>query len=201
MPRHAQPCHSANIPPMNTRRRFVATTLGVPLLGLLGTLAGPAAAAAAVAKETTWEELIPKDWDPMKDLRIGNIGLVPEGSSKERDMMRQMREVWDNAPTVARMDGASVRLPGYVVPLEEVKGELKEFLLVPYFGACIHSPPPPSNQVVHVLATEPLKGFRTMDTVWVSGTLKINRQDSAMGVSSYQIKGPTVEPYVAKARR
>lgn len=187
----------------STRRRLV---LALPVASLLGALlasgarATPAAAAAA-AKETTWEELMPKDWDPMKDLRIGNIGLVPEGSAKERDMMRQMREVWDNAPTVAKMDGANVRLPGYVVPLEEVKGELKEFLLVPYFGACIHSPPPPSNQVVHVVATEPLKGFRTMDTVWVSGTLKINRQDSVMGVSSYQIKGPTVEPYVAQPRR
>jgi uncharacterized protein len=186
---------------MITRRHFVANTLSAPLAGLLGLGCIAAAGPAAAQKETTWEELIPKDWDPMKNLSVGNIGLVPEGSAKERDMMRQMREVWDNAPTVARMDGASVRLPGYVVPLEEVNGGLKEFLLVPYFGACIHSPPPPSNQVVHVLASEPLKGFRTMDTVWVSGTLKINRQDSAMGASSYQIKGPTVEPYVAKARR
>ena len=71
-----------------------------------------------------------------------------------------------------------MRLPGYVVPLEEVKGELKEFLLVPYFGACIHSPPPPANQIVHVTSRTPLKGWRTMDAVWVNGTLKAARSES-----------------------
>jgi hypothetical protein len=115
-------------------------------------------------------------------------------------MMRRLREVWDNAPTNPKMDGVRVRLPGYVVPLEEVKGELKEFLLVPYFGACIHSPPPPANQIVHVVSAQPLKGWRTMDAVWVNGTLKAARSDSAMGASAYVIQNPVVERYVPKPR-
>jgi hypothetical protein len=115
-------------------------------------------------------------------------------------MMRRMRELWDNAPTNPKMSGARVRLPGYVVPLEEVKGELKEFLLVPYFGACIHSPPPPANQIVHVKAQAPLKGWRTMDAVWVSGTLQAARADTAMGASGYLIADPVVERYVFKPR-
>jgi hypothetical protein len=93
-----------------------------------------------------------------------------------------------------------VRLPGYVVPLEEVKGELKEFLLVPYFGACIHSPPPPANQIVHVVSSTPLKGWRTMDAVWVNGTLNAARGDTAMGASGYRIADPVVERYVMKPR-
>ena len=176
---------------MLRRRLLLATALTLPLsLGAQGT----------APKETTWEELMPKDWDPMKDLRMGDAGLVPEGSVKERNLMRQMRELWDNAPTNPKMDGARVRLPGYVVPLEEVKGELKEFLLVPYFGACIHSPPPPANQIVHVRASTPLKGWRTMDAVWVNGTLKATRSDSAMGASGYSIDDPVVERYVPKPR-
>ncbi|MBS1178768.1 MAG: hypothetical protein H6R06_3180 [Proteobacteria bacterium] len=179
-----------------TRRRLIALALAAPLLATLGRTraAGPA------PKETSWEELMPKDWDPMKDLRMGDAGLVPEGSVKERNLMRQMREVWDNAPTNPKIDGALVRLPGYVVPLEEVKGELQEFLLVPYFGACIHSPPPPANQIVHVRASTPLKGWRTMDAVWVNGTLKATRSDSAMGASGYSIDDPVVERYVPKPR-
>ena len=179
-----------------TRRRLIALALAAPLLATLGRTraAGPA------PKETSWEELMPKDWDPMKDLRMGDAGLVPEGSVKERNLMRQMREVWDNAPTNPKIDGALVRLPGYVVPLEEVKGELQEFLLVPYFGACIHSPPPPANQIVHVKSGTPLKGWRTMDAVWVNGTLKATRSDSAMGASSYSIDDPVVERYVPKPR-
>lgn len=168
-------------------------------------LAAAAALAAAPAwpqppKETTWEELIPKDWDPFKKLRLGDAGALADGSQRANEMLREMREIWDNAPTVPAMDGRAVRLPGYIVPLEEVKGELKEFLLVPYFGACIHSPPPPANQIVHVVAAQPVKGFRTMDAVWVSGTLRIARSDSAMGASGYTIGDPAVERYVPKAR-
>jgi hypothetical protein len=181
---------------MTPRRRLIATALAVPLLGRLGL----ARAADPAPKETSWEELMPKDWDPMKELRAGDLGLVQEGSVKERNMMRQMREIWDNAPTNPKMDGARVRLPGYVVPLEEVKGELKEFLLVPYFGACIHSPPPPANQIVHVVSSTPLKGWRTMDAVWVNGTLKSSRADTAMGASGYLIADPVVERYVPKPR-
>jgi hypothetical protein len=146
------------------------------------------------AEGTSWADLMPKDWDPMKDLRGGAAAMVPEGSAKERDLMRQMREIWDNAPTNPKMDGAQVRLPGYVVPLEGPREELKEFLLVPYFGACIHSPPPPSNQIVLVSSRQPLK-VRTMDAVWVTGTLHAARSDSSMGVSSYRIQDPAVEPY------
>jgi uncharacterized protein len=184
--------------PLPARRRLLTLPL-TALLALFGT--GAATAQPTPAAATPWENLMPKDWDPTKEFRAGDAALVPEGSVKERNLMRQMREIWDNAPTNPKMDGAQVRLPGYVVPLEEVKGELKEFLLVPYFGACVHSPPPPSNQIVHVIASPPLKGVRTMDAVWVSGTLTVQRTDSAMGVSSYQIKAPAVEAYVFKERR
>jgi hypothetical protein len=181
---------------MTRRRQLIAAALAAPVLGALGR----AIASDPAAKETSWEELMPKDWDPMKEFRAGDVGLVQEGSVKERNMMRQMRELWDNAPTNPKMDGARVRLPGYVVPLEEVKGELKEFLLVPYFGACIHSPPPPANQIVHVTSSTPLKGWRTMDAVWVNGTLKAARADTAMGASGYLIADPVVERYVMKPR-
>jgi hypothetical protein len=177
------------------RRSFLALAAAGAWLAAL-----PPAQAADAPKETSWEDLMPKDWDPMKDLRGLDAGMVAEGSVKERSLMRQMREIWDNAPTNPKMDGMRVRLPGYVVPLEEVKGDLKEFLLVPYFGACIHSPPPPANQIVHVASGTPLKGWRTMDAVWVSGTLKATRSDSAMGASAYVIQDPVVERYVPKAR-
>jgi uncharacterized protein len=173
------------------RRPFIAALLAAPLCALANDTA---------PKETLWEDLMPKDWDPMKEFNVGNAAVVQEGSVQERNLMRRMREVWDNAPTNPKMDGARVRLPGYVVPLEEVKGELKEFLLVPYFGACIHSPPPPANQIVHVTSALPLKGWRTMDAVWVNGTLQAARSDSAMGASAYLIHNPVVERYVPRAR-
>jgi hypothetical protein len=93
------------------------------------------------------------------------------------------------------LEGQSVRLPGFVVPLEESREGLKEFLLVPYFGACIHSPPPPANQIVHVLPRTPARDVRSMDAVWISGTLRQVKTDSYMGVSSYRMEALRVEPY------
>jgi hypothetical protein len=90
-------------------------------------------------------------------------------------------------------------LPGYVVPLEESAQGMKEFLLVPYFGACIHTPPPPANQIVHVFSAKPVEGFHSMDTVWVVGTLKTERAESDMGRSGYRIDAIAVERYVRPA--
>jgi len=109
-----------------------------------------------------------------------------------------MRAVWDNAPVNVALDGTAARLSGFVVPLDNTQGGIREFLLVPYFGACIHTPPPPANQIVHVIASDTVKGLHAMDTVRVSGLLKAARYSSAdMGVSGYEIKSASVEPFVA----
>ncbi len=59
-------------------------------------------------------------------------------------------------PVVAALDGQRVQIGGYVVPLDFDATTVKEFLLVPFVGACIHVPPPPANQIVYVKAE---KGF------------------------------------------
>ncbi len=110
-----------------------------------------------------------------------------------------MRELWDNAPVNPKLEDQAVRLPGYVVPLDDATTGLKEFLLVPYFGACIHTPPPPANQIVHVVPRSAAK-FRSMDTVWVSGTLKAVKSDTAMGASGYRLDAVIVEAYVDKPK-
>src|SRR5512139_3523363 len=119
-------------------------------LGPTGAMAQKAAATQGAPRTATWEELVPKDWDPMKSFRELDVATVREGSAREQALMRELRESWDNAPTRSELNGAKIRLPGYVVPLEMGEGgRLSQFLLVPYFGACIHTPPPPANQIVH----------------------------------------------------
>jgi len=162
-------------------------------------LAASGAAKPTVAgsyREITWEDLVPKDWDPTKEFKQGNIGLMKDGDPRATEMLKRMREVWNNAPTNNELDGVAVRLPGYLVPLDESSNGIKEFLLVPYFGACIHTPPPPANQIILVQPQEPAKGYRSMDTVWISGTLKTLRSDSYMGSSGYRMDAAIVEPYV-----
>ncbi len=183
----------------NTRRSSLLAAASLVISGLLHVPDTLAADKTATFRTATWEELVPKDWDPLKQFRDKNAALIPEGGVRELALMREMREIWDNAPTRSELNGVKLKLPGFVVPLEQSRGEIKEFLLVPYFGACIHSPPPPANQIVYVVLSTP-KPLRTMDTVWVSGTMKTTRQDSPWGMSGYSMDGSAVEPYRAPAR-
>ncbi|MBQ0960257.1 DUF3299 domain-containing protein [Ideonella sp. 4Y11] len=179
---------------VHPRRRAV-------LIATAAGLAGHRAWAQGSAPRTlAWSELVPKDWDPFKGQRNRDPAKVREGSANELAMMREMRTVWDNAPTRADLEGARIRLPGYVVPLDnQPGGKIGEFLLVPYFGACIHSPPPPANQIVHVRLKTPAV-WHAMDTVWVTGALATERSNTDMGVSGYALAAELVEPYKAPAR-
>ena len=145
-----------------------------------------------------WDQLIPAGWDPYKDLKALNLESLKDNDPKADEALKKMRKMWDNAPINPLILGQSVRLPGYLVPLEELPAGVKEFLLVPYFGACVHTPPPPANQIVHVLLNKPVKRFRLMDTVWVSGALSATKTDSHMGVASYRIDAKEVMPYSEK---
>jgi len=191
---------------MNMRALLIGliVTASVVLVGALtaGSAFVPALAQTVPSsfRVISWDALAPKDWDPLKQYRDSNVGLLMDGDPKLDQMMRDMRAAWDNAPTVSAMNGAAVKLAGYVVPLDEAKGGLKEFLLVPYFGACIHTPPPPANQIIHVISKNPVKGFRTMDTVWVSGTLSTRRQESMMGTSGYRMDAVIVDRYAPPSR-
>jgi hypothetical protein len=145
-----------------------------------------------------WEQLIPAGWDPYKDLKLLNLDTLKDNDPKAEEALKKMRQMWDNAPINPLLLGQNVRLPGYLVPLEDLPGGVKEFLLVPYFGACVHSPPPPANQIVHVLLDKPNKRFRLMDVVWVSGPLSATKTDSHMGVAGYRIDANGLAPYTDK---
>jgi hypothetical protein len=162
----------------------------------------PVPATGTEFRETRWFELAPEGWDPYQQLRQARQGLTGLSDADPRavDLLKRMREIWNNAPINAKLDGAAVRIPGYVVPLDEARRGLTEFLLVPYFGACIHTPPPPSNQIIHVRLQAPVRGVRAMDPVWVSGSLHAQRSDSSMGMSSYAMSGVAVERYEPPSR-
>ena len=93
-------------------------------------------------------------------------------------------------------NGKVVKLPGFIVPLEYGdKGRVKEFLLVPYFGACIHYPPPPPNQIVYVVLDEPVELDSIWDPVWAIGELKAERRGSELGTAGYVMAGKELDEY------
>jgi hypothetical protein len=96
---------------------------------------------------------------------------------------------------VDSLNGKKVRLPGFVVPLEGDSEEITTFFLVPYFGACIHVPPPPTNQIVYVDYPKGARVDDLWDAVWVSGTLSTISASHDIANASYSLEGVSVEPY------
>lgn len=174
---------------MVEQRSLAQAVLGTLLAGLwiFFSLTPRVSVPSTDFKEIRWSDLTPREWDPTKRFRTLNLDAMRDSDPRTAQLLLQMQGAWDNAPTVSAMDGAAVKLSGYIVPLDGNREALSEFLLVPYFGACIHTPPPPANQIVHVIAKTPASGFKAMDTVWVSGTMRTTRQDSVMGTSGYLI--------------
>jgi uncharacterized protein len=102
----------------------------------------------------------------------------------------------DMPANLRQLNGRQVRVPGFMVPLEDWEEQVTEFILVPFFGACIHVPPPPPNQMVHVLMQRNRRvQVNLWDPVWVIGTLKIENVESPYGVIGYQISAERLTPY------
>lgn len=158
-------------------------------------------------RELIWENLIPDSWNPEKELQGINWDNLTDADPRAQQALERMRAVWDSAPAEPSLEGQKVRIAGFVVPLEYKGDEIHEFLLVPYFGACIHTPPPPANQIVHVftnilpadlksvLGSKLPADFQPMMPFWVNGTLHLDHSASDMGFSSYRMIADSVEPF------
>jgi len=97
-------------------------------------------------------------------------GLDVDGLFAARDEIIEKREAAASAVNEALI-GSNVRMPGYVLPLEFKNRKAVEFLLVPTVGACIHTPPPPANQIVHVVYPEGIEVNGLFTPVWITGTM------------------------------
>ncbi len=147
-------------------------------------------------KEIEWDSLIPEDWRPDALLDQFNADDLSDDDPRAQQFLDKLKALWKEAPIVPALEGQRVKLPGFVVPLEMDAKKIDQFLLVPYYGACIHVPPPPANQTVHVVAREG-KAFegKLFDVVWVTGTMRVERLSSDLAEAGYRLEAATVVPY------
>jgi len=97
---------------------------------------------------------------------------------------------------LAALAGKLVKIPGFTVPLEDWASSATEFLLVPYVGACIHTPPPPPNQLVYIEMDEGKRAkLDGWNPVWVEGVLEIELTESVYGYVGFTLSGQRVYPY------
>jgi hypothetical protein len=126
--------------------------------------------------------------------------LLSQGKREEFENVPWMRLRGLNYKTgrvnddVKALDGASVRMEGYVVPLEDDMKESSEFLLVSSAGACIHTPPPPPNQIIHVKMSAGKRAKVELGKLfWVRGKMHIATVKSPYGDVAFQMEGLKVE--------
>jgi hypothetical protein len=146
--------------------------------------------------ELEWNTLIPVDWRPGTFFEEYNVNEMADNDPRAIELMAKLKQLWKEAPVVQELDGKRIKLPGFVVPLENDGDKIYLFLLVPYYGACIHVPPPPANQTV-LVSTKKGKEFKgqLFDTVWVKGTLRVESASSDVGDSGYSLQADVVEDY------
>ena len=136
-------------------------------------------------KEIFWEDLIPE----------GHVQIDTQAQANHEGSEQNWVQPDLDAPVVKALDGQSVSLPGFVVPLEGDSELITEFLLVPYFGACIHVPPPPPNQLVHVTIKGGVPIDSLYDAIVVTGVIKTQTWSGEIAQVGYQMQAVGVAPF------
>ena len=147
------------------------------IAALLLSSAAPLLAADAVPRELDWLELMPKD---EVDALMETPTVAHEGSFKQMQT--------GSFRAIKELHGQTVKIAGYIVPVEvDGESQMSEFFIVPYFGACIHVPPPPPNQIILARLAKPIPVTEIYDAYWIEGTLNVEKIENDIAASSYTL--------------
>jgi hypothetical protein len=184
----------------NTNKNRSKPTIGALITDLSGLGSSDEedrAASDEKYRELDWKELAP---DTAAEDKIiakyqPKIDKIPEGGKDAQPLYDKMLAEFNALPANPKLDGQKIKIPGYVTVLEQNKGLVSEFLLVPYYGACIHVPPPPLN---NTLLIKPKKNQRihlddTYSPVWVKGIIHTKNTKTDLATAGYLIKNAEVE--------
>ena len=148
----------------------------------------PTLACANTAIEITWDDLIPPG--------VPYSEIIAEGEVDERNDI--WRPIFDTNATKLNptLDGAYIKMPGFIIPIELLASGVNSFVLVPYVGACLHTPPPPPNQLVFVTTNTPWPNDDLWEAVWVTGHMQHEVQSTEVAETGYALKADAMEVYV-----
>ncbi|MEM8615375.1 MAG: DUF3299 domain-containing protein [Pseudomonadota bacterium] len=146
--------------------------------------------------EIGWEELLPEgEEERLTQLYQQQMAMLYSSNIVEGSAADVMVQI-GTFNTVKALNETKVRIPGYTVPFEYgANVEISEFLLVPYYGACLHAPPPPPNQTLYIKTDTPVK-LRDLDqAVWIEGVIYTETQESELADAAYTIRVDNIQPY------
>ena len=158
-----------------------------------------ASSTAAQYREAEWTELMPKEdlaalLDPPDFLNGIEDGSQQDSVAalNQRDITDQKAERYRDALSstrpIAEFDQQAIRIPGYIVPLaQNEQRRVTSFFVVPYFGACLHMPPPPPNQILFVNYPQGIELQNLQQPFWFEGKLNIEISKHDLGTSAYTL--------------
>lgn len=152
-----------------------------------GTVA-PQLALSVTPQEVGWDDLIPPGVAYSEIIGEGEIDLINDTWNPIYDA---------NAVKLNdALDGAYIKMPGFIIPFDIGAEGVTRFMLVPYVGACIHTPPPPANQLVMVDSSQPWPNDALWDPVWVTGRMRTQLQTTDLATTGYAIAADALEVYI-----
>lgn len=144
-----------------------------------------AGVAQAAPRQVTWDDLIAPGAPYAEIIGDGVIDFENDRWKPDYDE--------NGLQMNPALDGTEIRMPGYVLPIEIDADGVRGFILVPYAGACVHTPPPPPNQVVYVTTETPWRSDSMWDVVWVEGTMAIKQQSTDLAEIGYELTADQIE--------
>ena len=154
-----------------------------------------------------WADLIPPEVLEILLNPPSYIAEIEDGSAEDQITSQMKNTLADQEEDAYRralasidvnpaMDGQKIRIPGFVVPLEFDEDQtISQFFLVPYFGACLHMPPPPPNQIILVDAPEGVQMSALYEPFWLEGKVSTVVTENDMAKSAYAMQLHKLSPY------
>lgn len=136
--------------------------------------------------ELEWGDLIPEGQTSLPPELQGLIVHDEAALASEQPPSTGVRTDWN---------GRTVRLSGYMIPLDYDGTGVTAFMLMPYVGACIHVPPPPANQLVLVTAEQPYESDGLFAPVTVTGMFGTASTSTQLAEIGYALSADRVKPY------
>ncbi len=168
--------------------------------GILIVSSAPAVSADAQSYEDIdWTELMPAEDLSALLNRPAFLDDIADGSAQdsldnfqqrqlEDEQAQQYQAALSSTRVIQGFDGKAIRIPGFIVPLAQNEDkEVTRFFIVPYFGACLHMPPPPPNQILYVESEQGITLENLYDPYWFEGVVSIEQKVDAMGTSAYSL--------------
>ena len=168
--------------------------------GILIVSSAPAVSADAQSYEDIdWTELMPAEDLSALLNRPAFLDDIADGSAQdsldsfqqrqlEDEQAQQYQAALSSTRVIQEFDGKAIRIPGFIVPLDQNEDkEVTRFFIVPYFGACLHMPPPPPNQILYVESEQGITLENLYDPYWFEGIVSIEQKVDAMGTSAYSL--------------